>query len=212
MPVLDLTIDQLLTTTRSVRRRLDLDRPVEREVLLECLELAVQAPSGGNRQLWRWIFVTEPDLKGALADLYRQVFARYVEQARRGSLTEAGQRLFGSGQYLADHLHEVPVLLVPCLLGRFEAREEGGGWNQGGYWGSLLPATWSLCLALRSRGLGSVFTTMTLSREREVADVLGIPYDEVAQGGLMPIAYTRGTDFRAVARKPLDEIVHWNGW
>ena len=205
---LDLSTDQLLSTTRAVRKRLDLERPVEREVLLECIELAVQGPSGSNTQRWHWVFVTEPEKKKALADLYRRVFSVGYSSEVLGQLDATNKRIYSSATYLADHLHEVPVMLVPCQWGRPGA--EGG--NQAGYWGSLLPAVWSFMLAARSRGLGSVWTTMHLQYEQEAAEILGIPYERCAQAGLFPVAYTIGTDFKPAQRKDLDKIVHWETW
>ncbi|HEX5586717.1 MAG TPA: nitroreductase family protein [Acidimicrobiia bacterium] len=205
---LDLSTDQLLSTTRAVRKRLDLERPVEREVLLECVELAVQAPSGSNSQRWHWVFVTEPEKKAALADLYRRVFAVTYTPEVLGQLDPAGERVRQSAQYLADHMHEVPVLLIPCQW----TRPGPDSASQAGYWGSILPAVWSFLLAARSRGLGSVWTTMHLAYEREAAEILGIPYERCAQAGLFPVAYTLGTEFKAAARKDLDPIVHWDTW
>lgn len=147
---LSLTSDELLSTTRAVRKRLDLDRPVEREVLLECLELAIQAPSGSNSQRWHWVLVTDPDQRLALAELYTQMFRGAYSPEARDQMDDAMQRIWRSADYLAQHLHEVPVLLVPCQWGR---PVDGTG-NQAGYWGSILPAVWSFMLAARSRGLG----------------------------------------------------------
>jgi len=207
-PILELSNDELLSTTRAVRKRLDLDRPVERDVLLECVELAVQAPSGSNMQRWHWVFVTEPDKKAALAELYNRVFRVTYTPDALGQLDAAGERIRESAQHLADHLHEVPAMLVPCQWGR----PGPDGANQAGYWGSILPAVWSFLLAARSRGLGSVWTTMHLAHEREAADILGIPYERCAQAGLFPIAYTIGSDFKPGPRKDLDAIVHWDRW
>jgi nitroreductase len=205
---LELTPDELLSTTRAVRKRLDLERPVERGVLLECVELGVQAPSGSNVQRWHWVFVTDPAKKAALAELYRRVFSVAYSRDNLGQLDARGQRILESSEHLAEHLHEVPVLLVPCQW----TRPGTDGASQAGYWGSILPAVWSFLLALRSRGLGSVWTTMHLVYEREAAEILGIPYERCAQAGLFPVAYTRGTEFKPAARKDLDRIVHWNAW
>ncbi len=205
---LPLTPDELLTTTRAVRKRLDLERPVEREVLLECLELAIQAPSGSNSQRWHWVFVTDPDQRLALARLYNQMFRGAYSPEAEAQMDDAMQRIWTSADYLAQHLHEVPVLLVPCQWGR----PVEGTANQASYWGSILPAVWSFMLAARSRGLGTAWTTLHLGYEREAADVLGLPYERCAQAGLIPVAYTKGTDFRPAPRGPLDQIVHWDTW
>ncbi len=202
---LDLSADDVLATTRAVRKRLDLDRPVEREVLIECVELAVQAPSGSNVQKWHWLFVDDAEKKQALASIYNSVW-KHAYSPNVTIMSHGDQRVYSSAEYLADHLHEVPVMLIPLQWGRPE------GANQAGYWGSLLPAAWSFCLAARNRGLGTAWTTMHLAKEQEAAEVLGIPYERCAQGGLFPVAYSKGTDFKPAPRKDLDSIIHWNGW
>jgi len=212
---LDLTADQLLSTTRSVRKRLDLERPVEREIVLECLDLALQAPTGSNRQGWHWMFITDDDKKKALADLYRTNFLAYRDSGARPTYEDSDTRaqrqtaVTDSANYLADHFHEVPILMIPLLEGRLDNLP---AFAAASTWGSLLPAVWSFMLALRSRGLGSAWTTLHLPSEREAAEILDIPFDKYTQGGLFPIAYTIGTDFKPAARIPTDQIVHWNGW
>jgi nitroreductase len=206
---LDLTPDELLTTTRSVRRRLDLDRPVERAVISECLELALQAPSGSNRQAWHWLFIDDPATRRALADLYLECFVAAYGPEVVPEMTEQERRMWMSARYLADHFADVPTILVACQWGRVDA---AGIAEQAGFWGSLLPAVWSLMLALRSRGLGSAWTTLHLNREKEAAELLGIPFGRCTQGGMFPVAYTLGTDFKPGPRKALDGIVHWNRW
>jgi nitroreductase len=213
-PLLNLDPDQLLTTTRSVRKRLDLDRPVEREVLEECLDVALQAPTGSNNQGWQWVFVTDPDKKQFIADRYNDTFTLYVQQ-QGPSYDEADTRaqhrdaVRSSAVYLSEVLHRVPVMLIPCHVGRIDGADAT---TQAGYWGSILPAVWSYMLALRARGLGSAWTTLHLPKEREVADLLGIPYDRVTQAGLFPIAYTKGTDFKPAARIPGAQVSHWDTW
>jgi nitroreductase len=202
------TVDQLLSTTRSVRKRLDLDRPVEREVLLECLQLAVQAPTGSNSQSWRWLVVTDPDKKAALADLYNRVGRDYL--AAGAAAAQPGDqtgRVLTSAVYLADHLAEVPVHLIPCVYGRPDGSALGGA----SLFGSILPAVWSFQLALRSRGLGSCFTTLHLGFEAEASELLGIP-DNVTQAGLVAVAYTKGTDFKPATRPPVADITYWDTW
>ena len=218
MPVLDLSIDALLTTTRTVRKRLDLARPVEPEVIRECLELALQAPTASNSQDWHFVVVTDPHQRQALATIYRKGAARYVElmapvfQQRMASSEQEGRtvaRIIDSGQYLIEHLHEVPVHVIPCIQGRTEHLPIVA---QAARWGSIMPAAWSFMLAARSRGLGSSLTSFHLFFEQEAADVLGIPYEEVMQAGLIPVAYTLGTDFKPAARKPLESVLHWDRW
>jgi nitroreductase len=204
--------DRLLTTTRAVRRRLDLDRPVEREVVLDCLRVATQAPSGGNSQPWRWLVVDDPDLRAGLADLYRKGYGPYIEMQRAAVRAAGGDDdspILRSSDYLAEHLHEVPVHVIPCLLTRLPERPSPA--DTAGFYGSILPAVWSFQLALRSRGLGSAFTTLHLHHEREAAEVLGIP-DTVTMTCLLPVAYTTGADFRPAERKPVEAVTYWNAW
>jgi nitroreductase len=212
---LNLSVDEVLSTTRSVRKRLDLDKPVPREVVTECLELALQAPTGSNAQGWQWVFVEDADQKKAIGDIYLANARDYLsspspEYPEGDSRGEQMGKIRDSASYLAEHMHEAPVLMIPCLEGREDASPLGGV----SFWASLFPAVWSFCLALRSRGLGSCWTTLHLIQdgERRVADVLGIPYDKYSQGGLFPIAYTKGTDFRPAKRLPAQTVTHWNGW
>src|SRR5688500_2554399 len=213
-PLLNLDPDQLLTTTRSVRKRLDLDRPVERAVLEECLEVALQAPTGSNRQGWHWVFVTDPEKKQFIADRYNDTFRTYINmegpQYREGDTRgEHQEAVRSSAVYLADILHQVPVMLIPCHWGRVDGADST---TQAGFWGSILPGVWSYMLALRARGLGSAWTTLHLPKEREVAELLGIPYDKVTQAGLFPIAYTKGSDFQKAKRQPVADVIHWDTW
>jgi nitroreductase len=208
---LDLTPDELLSTTRAVRKRLDLERPVEREVLEECLQLAQQAPTGSYSQNWHFVVVTDADKRAALGELWRQVAYPYLEAAGRGRREASAQLVrIGAGVvHLAEHIHEVPVHVIPCIEGRLE--EKPNFWVSS-MLGSIIPATWSFMLAARSRGLGTVWTTFHLRHEREAAEILGIPYDDVTQVALIPVAYTIGTDFKPGRRKPLDTMVHWDRW
>lgn len=211
---LELTNDELLTTTRSVRKRLDFDRPVPREILMECLDIALQAPTGSNAQGWQWVFVDDPDKKKALADIYRMNATPYLSlpSPERGDIRDQQiTKVQDSARYLSENFEKAPVLMVPCLEGRPDGAEAG---LTASYWGSLLPAVWSFMLALRARGLGSSWTTLHLlgEGERQAAEVLGIPFEQYAQGGLFPIAYTKGTDFRKVQRLPAADLTHWNSW
>jgi nitroreductase len=204
--------DELLATTRAVRKRLDLDRPVPRQVIMECLELAVQAPTGSNSQGWRWVLVDDADKRRKLAELYRQGGEAYLKaagaqaQERGDSQT---QRVYDSALHLMDILHQVPVHLIPCLEGR--PPEGTAPAMLAGYFGSIFPAVWSFQLALRSRGLGSALTTLHLLHEKEAAKLLGIP-DNVMQVALLPVAYTKGADFKRAKRPPVANITHWNTW
>jgi nitroreductase len=208
---LDLTPDELLSTTRAVRRRLDLERPVEREVLEECLRLAQQAPTASYSQNWHFVVVTDAERRAALADLWRRGGAAYLERRRESATSAGGQlaRIVDAVTHLATHLHEVPVHVVPCVEGRTEGAPVP---MQAARWASIFPAAWSFCLAARSRGLGTVITSFHLMFEREAAEILGIPYDAVMQAALIPVAYTKGTDFKPGRRAPLETMVHWDGW
>ncbi len=211
-------IDTLLSTTRSVRKRLDLERPVPRAVVEQCLALAQQAPTGGNRQLWSFVVVTDPATRSALAEIYRKGWDRYVTEGivERPGLPPADpgararqQRIGASARYLADNLERVPVLVIPVIRNRVDGREPA---IVASHFGSVLPAAWSFMLAARARGLGTAWTTIHLFYEREAAELLGIPYDEVMQAALIPVAYTIGDEFRPGARLPLDTFVHWERW
>lgn len=204
--------DELLATTRAVRKRLDLEREVPRSIIEECLELAVQAPTGSNSQTWRWVVVDDADIRKGLADLYRRSADAYLSNAgaeadKRGD--QQTQRVFSSAVYLAEHLQEVPIHVIPCVEGRPPAETPPA--MLAGLYGSIFPAVWSFQLALRARGLGSVLTTLHLAYEKEAAALLGLP-DNVLQVALLPVAYTLGTDFKRAERPPISTITHWNGW
>jgi nitroreductase len=216
MPTLPLTPDELLTTTRSVRKRLDLDRPVPLELVCECIEIALQAPSGSNRQTWHWVVISDPDVRARIGELYRRAVARYLQSPGAAGKLHADdpgrgpvqRRVGDSVAYLGEHMGEVPVLVVPCLQvtrGRLSAG------NQAGLWGSLLPAAWSYMLAARARGLGTAWTTLHLEYEAEVAEILGLPAD-VRQGVLIPTAYYTGETFKPAPRRAVDEVLHVDHW
>ena len=202
------TVDELLTTTRAVRKRLDLTRPVGRDVILECIRLAMQAPTASNAQDWRWMVVTDADKRAAIADIYRSIGAQYLAYATETASDPQTRRVYASAMSLTDTLAQVPVHVIPCLDQRIDDAELGVA---AAAWASIIPAGWSFLLALRSRGLGSVWTTMHLFKEQEVAEVLGIP-PTVTQAALFPVAYTIGTDFRPAARPPAETITFWNTW
>jgi nitroreductase len=204
--------DRLLTTTRAVRRRLDLRRPVDRALVVDCLRVATQAPSGGNTQPWRWLVVDDPEVRAALAELYRRGYGPYIELQKAAILAAGGDEnnpIVRSSDYLAEHLHEVPIHVIPCLLTRLPERPPPV--DMAGFYGSILPAVWSFALALRSRGLGTAYTTLHLYHEREAAELLGIP-DTVTQVALLPVAHFTGSDFRRADRKPVEAVTYWNRW
>jgi len=211
-------VDELLTTTRAVRRRLDLARPVEPELLRECLALALQAPTGSNDQGWHFVVVTDAARRAALADVYRRGAVAYNARTRgtktRRRTLDDGERatrrrVLASAGYLYEHIHEVPAFVVPCVDGRFDGAPLA---DQATAFGSILPAVWSFMLAARSRGLGTSWTTAHLELEAEAAAVLGIPYDEVTQVALIPVGHTVGNEFRRASRRPLDDVLHWDRW
>ena len=206
---LNLSADEVLSTTRAVRRRLDLTRPVEREVLEECLRLAQQAPSGSNAQTWHFVVVTDAPTRVKLAKLWRRGAERYRRHLGPGPFDPAQARIYETVWHLADHLHEVPVHVIPCIEGRIDGAP---GAVQAGKWASIIPAAWSFMLAARERGLGTVWTSFHLNWEQEAAEILGIPYDTMMQAALIPVAYTVGTDFTAARRGPLEGMVHWDSW
>jgi nitroreductase len=211
-----MTPDELLTTTRTVRKRLDLTREVPRELIEECLRIAVQAPSGSNRQGWQWLVVTDPGQRAAIGAVYKKACDAYLEsQGAAGRLFEddpdrhqVQRRVHDSVAYLADRMGDVPALVIPCVRVASGRLPQG---NQAGLWGSVLPAAWSYCLAARERGLGTAWTTLHLSYEAEVAEILGLP-DDVFQAALIPTAYYTGETFQPASRAPLAEVVHWDQW
>jgi nitroreductase len=216
MTVLPLTPDEVLTTTRSVRKRLDLTRPVPLELVRECLEIALQAPTGSNSQTWQWVVVTDAGKRKAIADYYADSWNQYIASGRSAGTLYADdparaavqQRVGDSAQYLADHMAEVPVLVIPCI--RLGERKLTAG-NQADIWGSIIPAAWSYMLAARARGLGSAWTTLHLRYEAEVSTLLGIPAG-IAQAALIPTAYYTGDTFKPARRQPLDDVLHLDAW
>ena len=207
---------KLLTTTRAVRKRLDFDRPVSRELLLECVEVAVQAPTGSNSQGWQWMIVTDAEKKKAIGDFYRQSWYPYASS--RGPRYQEGDprrkqlpRVASSAQYLAERMHEVPAMVIPCIEGRVD-RPGVTNLEIAGLYGSILPAAWNFMLAARARGLGTAWTTLHLKYEKEVAELLGIPYERYTQAALITVGFHDGGEFKAAERIPLEPIVHWESW
>lgn len=221
--------DRLLTTTRSVRLRLDLTRPVAVATVRECLAIALQAATGGDTQRWRWMIVADAGRRAAIGEIYARSFREILASGEHAPAerpapsgahddpTEAAyhrrfsadagakRRLMRSVEFLIDHLAEVPIHLIACVIGRVEA-DATPHWVSAQY-GSVYPAVWNLQLALRSRGLGSCITGAHLAHEREVAAVLEVPYEQVMQVCLLPIAYYTGHSFGAARRRPLDDVV-----
>ena len=218
-------VDRILTTTRSVKRRLDLTRPVDPEIVQRCIEIAIQSPTGSNLQGWHFMVVTDAGKRAALADIYRRsreairgAVGGHEPAFREGDLRATQwQGMMDASDYLHEILHEVPVHIIPCIEGTMEevpnlyAPDKFRSFYDATIYGSILPAAWSLMLALRARGLGSCWTTVHLVYEREAAAVLGIP-DHVMQTALLPVAHYTGTDFKPAKRRPVQEITHWDGW
>ncbi len=210
---LGLDADTLLTTTRAVRRRLDFERPVPRDLVDACLELALQAPNGSNLNPWHWVAIDDPGTIEAAARIYREAIADQIARPahafRDASRVPGHERLMESSRYLAENLHRAPVLLLPLIDGRLE---DADLFVSASLWASVVPAVWSFMLALRERGLGSAWTTVHLTREREMAGLLDVPAERYTQVGLFPVAWTRGTDFRPAWRAPLEQVRSWNVW
>ncbi|MPY92227.1 MAG: nitroreductase [Acidimicrobiia bacterium] len=212
--LLDLTPDQLLSTTRAVRKRLDFERPVPLELVVECVALAQQAPTGSNSQRWHFVLVTDAAKKEAIGAIYAKAFEAYRNSPMYAGAIKTGdaardaqqERVGTSADFLARNMGKAPVLVIPCIEGRPK------GPNVAGALGSILPASWSFMLAARARGLGTCWTTLHLTYEQEVADILGIPYESVTQALLSPVAFTKGTDFKKAARPDPMTITHVDGW
>jgi nitroreductase len=206
---LDLSPDELLSTTRAVRKRLDFERPVEREVLDECLALAQQAPNASNSEPWRFVVVTGRDTKAKLAECYRTGWSAYRQEIDERARETGDAPVLGSAQYLADRFHEVPAMVLPCLVPRADKTPSA---RQAGLYGSVIQAAWSFQLAARARGLGTCWTTLHLQRECDAAEVLGIPYARVQQVALITVGYTLGTDFKPGRRVALERVVRYERW
>ena len=212
----------LLSTTRAVRKRLDFDRAVDMQTIEECMELAVQAPSGSNAQGWQFMFVTDEKKRARIGELYGQAFNLYrdmpiaIHNLHKDSSDDALQssqtRSTSSAEYLADNMGKAPVMLIPCIAGRTDQPAGGGNLANASTYGSIIPAAWSFMIAARARGLGTAWTTLHLMHEEEIADLLGIPFADFMQVALIPIAYTKGTEFKSAYRPPLDTVMHVNQW
>lgn len=219
---LGLSNDELLSTTRAVRKRLDFDKPVSEDVIKECMEVAVQAPTGSNAQGWQFVFVTAEDKKAQIGEIYRQAFSIYRDmpvaihklhkESGDDSLVDSQARSASSADYLAENMGRAPILFIPCIAGRTDSPETGDIIAQTGTLGSIIPAAWNFMLAARARGLGTAWTTLHLMQEKAVADIIGIPYDDFMQVALIPIAYTKGTLFKPAYRPPVESVMHFNEW
>ena len=211
------TVDHLLSTTRSVRKRLDFSRPVDASIITKCIDLALQAPTGGNSQGWSFVVVTDAAKRKAVSEIYKKAFKLYSSDPAMRARYDADandlrakqmDRVLSSADFLAEHMHEAPALVIACIEGRIE---KASPVEQAGVYGSILPAAWSFMLALRSRGLGTAWTTLHIMHEQEVAKILGIPAT-VTQAALFPVAYFTGEDFKPAKRLPTSAFVHWDSW
>jgi nitroreductase len=215
MPIDRAAADALLTTTRSVRKRLDLSRPVPPELILECIDIALQAPTGSNAQAWQWMVVTDPAKKKAIADLYRKGGEIMSGQGYPPPLPDGDPRIpstarvMDSATYLAGCLEDAPAFVIPCIEGRVEGVPMVVA--QASTYGSILPAAWSFMLAARARGLGTAWTSIHLFFEKDVSELLGIP-DNYTQVALFPVAYYTGDDFKPADRLPAGPLTHWDAW
>lgn len=219
---LDLSNDELLSTTRAVRKRLDFDRPLSMDVIKECMELAVQAPTGSNSQAWQFVFVTDEEKRKKLGDFYRQAFSIYKDmpmaihklhmESGDKTLTDSQTRSASSADFLGENMGRAPVLFIPCIAGRTDNEAGMNVLSQTATLGSIIPAAWNFMLAARARGIGSAWTTLHLMHEKEIAELLGIPYEEYTQVALIPLAYTKGTDFKPAYRPPVETVMHVNEW
>ena len=217
------SVDHVLSTTRTVRLRLDLEREVPNDLIEESIDVALQAPTGGNSQTWRFVVVTDADLRAKIADYYRKGSERYFAgetalQRTGASVTleydesdirqQRMDKIVKSAVYLIENLHRVPALILTCIETRFEHEDV---FIQACMWGSILPATWSLMLALRARGVASAWTTFTLMYEKEIGELLGIPAN-YTQAALLPVAWLKGSGLRPAKRFPASQVTYWNGW
>jgi nitroreductase len=201
--------DHLLKTTKQVRQRLDLTRPVPRELLLECIDVASHAPMGGNQERNRWLVIDDPALKAAIAEPYQAVGRPYLAANAAGPIDERQQRVIDSAAFLVDRIADVPAMVIAIRLDRLP--EGAPSFEVAGYHGSVAPGVWSFQLAARARGLGSAWTTFHLVYEQQVAELLGIP-PTVTQIALLPVAYYTGETFHPAPRRPAAEITYFNGW
>ena len=219
---LSLTNDELLSTTRAVRKRLDFERDVPMSAIKECMDLAGQAPSGSNAQGWQFVFVTDQAKRQKIGEYYREAFSHYRHMpfaihklhsdSADASLANSQERSASSADYLADNMGKAPVLMIPCIAGRIDNADGANASAQAGTMGSIIPAAWSFMLAARARGIGTAWTTLHLAHEQAVAELLGIPYESFTQVALIPIAYTKGTDFKPAYRPPVESVMHINQW
>lgn len=199
-------VDHALMTTRGVRQRLDFDRDVDDQIILDCIDVAEQAPTGGNNGSRRWMIIRDQDTKDRMAELYLSAGVDWViETAKRleGS-GHQNERLMTGARHLGENIARTPALVMPTILGRHD------GSGRPGLFDSVIQSAWSFMVALRARGLGTVWTTMYLNEAPAVAELLDLP-EHVTQICLFPVAYTIGTDFKPTSRRyPAREIAYFD--
>jgi nitroreductase len=201
------SVDAALTTTRAVRRRLDLERPVDLDLIMECIDIAEQAPSGGNQGSRRWVVVTDPEMKARLAELYMATGGEFMISARDriAGTGHAQEKVMESAAYLAEHLADVPAIVIPTIIGVHN------GSGRPGLFDSVIQSVWSFCVALRARGLGTAWTTAILGKQAELMELLAIP-EENTPIAMIPVAWTKGTAFKQAPRYPAREITFVDGY
>jgi nitroreductase len=210
---MDTDIDQLLISTRSARRTLDLAAPVDLAEVTDCLRIGLQAPNGTNQQQWRWLVVADADKRARLAELYRAAYLSMTDGNFVGDLLGEDDfgRMMTSTEWLVTRLAEVPLLVIPCYEPYLPRHDGDDQFFTATLYGSIFPAVWNFQLALRTRGYGTCITTMHLLRHAEVAELLEIP-DGVVQGCLLPVARLAVQQTRPAPRRPLAEVTALDGW
>lgn len=216
--LLPLGPDELLSTTRAVRKRLDFGRDVPDDIIRECVSVSMQAPSGSNSPTMQFVVVKDADKRAAIGEVYRACYGIYkaMDGVYIGSIDKGApdanaqqHRSANSADFLGEHMGSAPALVIACTQGRTDNMP---GMVVASLMANIQPAMWSFMLAARARGLGTAWTTVHLMQEQAVAEIVGIPFDQVQQACLSPLAYTMGTDFKPVVRPPADSIIHWDAW
>ncbi|HEY0518047.1 MAG TPA: nitroreductase family protein [Ilumatobacteraceae bacterium] len=214
MSLLDLNPDELLSTTRAVRKRLDFTKPVPDDLIRECVAMALQAPSGGNEIAMRFVVVRDRALVAAIGDVYAKCWEIYSSSPRFAGRIERDadelraqqRRVVDSATYLSQHMGESPALVIGCIAA---PRVKAQIVEVASTLGNILPAMWSFMLAARARGLGTAWTTIHLMMEQAVAELVDIPFDTMQQVVLTPLAFTKGTDFKPAIRPGPDTVIDW---
>lgn len=192
-------VDHYLSTARSVRRKIDFERPISRKDLEACVNVAVQAPTGIPGETWRFLIVDDGETKQRVAAVYRDVITELM--------TERGLPMKQTQQALMDRLPEMPCMVFVCSLGQPMPTHAG----QVAFFGSVLPAAWSLMLAMRVRGIGATWTSVLSARCEQIAEILNIP-DDVTQTVMLPCGYTKDATLKPADRLSAADVTYWNSW